>query len=229
MITSGSYSLICEAPDDQPLELVREERSINKPACLYVQGPYMGGGVVNKNKRLYPIEEMRNEVNNFIITKVNRNQATGELNHPQHANLDLKEAAHLITKMWEDNNVWYGKSKILNDTPNGELLKSLLNNGVAIGMSSRCLGQLSEGNGYSTVHNMKMVTVDAVADPSFDKAFVNGILESKQFVCECDGSIRMENLYNDTERRLSDLPRGGQNAYIKNIMIDFIRSFNTKS
>ena len=228
MVTSESYSLICESPDEtQPLEVVREEKSLNKPGCLYVQGPYMGGGVVNKNNRLYPIEEMRIEVNNFIINKVNKHQATGELNHPEHANLDLKQAAHLITKMWEDNNVWYGKSKILNDTPNGELLKSLLNNGVAIGMSSRCLGQLSEsGEGYSTVHNMKMITVDAVADPSFDKAFVNGILESKRFVCECDGSIRMENLYNSTEDKLRHLPRGGQNQFIKECMIEFIKSFN---
>lgn len=224
----NSFKLICETPSEtQPLEVILEEHSLNKPKVLYVQGPYMGAGVVNKNNRLYPVNEMRAEVNNFIETKVKKRQATGELNHPNHANLDLERAAHLITDLWEDNNVWYGKSRILNDTPCGELLKSLLNNGVAIGMSSRCLGQLSESSeGYATVHNMKMITVDAVADPSFDKAFVNGILESKQFVCESDGSFRMENCYNEMEKTLSDLPRGNQNEAIVNCMKEFLQSFN---
>lgn len=224
-----AYKLICETPDDlTPIEVLWEEDALNKPKALYVQGPFMGGGVVNKNRRLYPIDEMRTEVTNFIDNKVKKKMATGELNHPDHANLDLKQAAHLITHMWEDNNVWYGKSKVLNDTPNGELLKSLLNNGVAIGMSSRCLGQLSESEqGHSIVHNMKMITVDAVADPSFDKAFVNGILESKQFVCESDGSIRTEACYSKLEEDLNNLPRGDQNNTIKNLMIDFLKSFNS--
>jgi hypothetical protein len=227
-MTSTAYKLICETPADQmPVEVLWEEDSLNKPKNLFVQGPYMGGGIVNKNKRLYPVDEMRMEVTNFINDKVKKNIATGELNHPDHANLDLKQAAHLITQMWEDNNVWYGKSKVLNDTPNGELLKSLLKNGVAIGMSSRCLGQLSEsGQGYSTVHNMKMVTVDAVADPSFDKAFVNGILESKQFVCESDGSFRIESCYNNLESALDDMPRGQRDNYIVNAVKEFLKSFN---
>lgn len=228
MVASTAYKLICEAPDEtQPLEVIWSEETIRKPKQLYVTGPYMGGGIVNKNSRLYPIEEMRSEVNNFIETKVKNRQAIGELNHPTHANLDLKAAAHLITEMWEDNNIWYGKSKVLNDTPNGELLKSLLNNGVAIGMSSRCLGQLTEsGQGYSLVENMKMVTVDAVADPSFDKAFVNGILESKEFVCTSDGSFTMESIYNKAEDKLNNLPKANQNAFIKQAMIDFLRGFN---
>lgn len=227
-MVSSSYKLICEAPQEQqPLEVFCEEYSLNKPKVLYVKGPYMGGGVVNKNNRLYPVDEMRTEVNNFIETKVKKHQATGELNHPNHANLDLKAAAHLITDMWEDNNIWYGKSRILNGTPNGELLKSLINNGVTIGMSSRCLGQLSENSeGYSTVHNMKIITVDAVADPSFDKAFVNGILESKEFVCEADGSFRVESLYNNTEKALNNLPRANQNNAIVDIMKSFLQSFN---
>lgn len=228
-MVSTAYKLICETPDErEPVEILWEEESLNKPKNLYVQGPYMGGGIINKNKRLYPVDEMRSEVTNFINNKVKKSIATGELNHPDHANLDLKQAAHLITDMWEDNNIWYGKSKVLNDTPNGELLKSLLKNGVAIGMSSRCLGQLSEsGEGYSTVHNMKMVTVDAVADPSFDKAFVNGILESKQFVCESDGSFRIESCYNNFENSLNDLPRGQQENYIVNAVKDFLKSFNS--
>lgn len=227
-MVTGAFKLICESPDERvPLEVIHEEHSLNKPKILYVQGPYMGAGVVNKNNRLYPVDEMRREVNNFIETKVKKRQATGELNHPAHANLDLERACHLITDMWEDNNIWYGKSRILNDTPHGELLKSLINNGVAIGMSSRCLGQLSESsNGYSTVHNMKMITVDAVADPSFDKAFVNGVLESKQFVCESNGSYRMESCYNDMEKSLNNLPRANQNDAIVDIMKDFLRSFN---
>lgn len=228
MVDSSNYRLICESPlNDGPMEVIWEERALNKPKQLYVTGPYMGAGVVNKNKRMYLAEEMRSEINNFINDKVKRGISTGQLNHPEHANIDLKEAAHLITDMWEDNNVWYGKSKILVGTPNGDLLKSLIDNGVAIGMSSRCLGQLSEStNGYSTVHNMKMITVDAVADPSFDKAFVNGVCESKQFVCESNGSIKMIDCYKQLDKKLSRLPQGNTNSYLKDAMIEFIHNFN---
>lgn len=100
----------------------------------------------------------------------------------------------MVVELKEDNNVWYGKSKVLVGTPKGDLLKSLLNNGVQVGMSSRCLGQLTEtSEGYSRVSNLRMVAIDAVSDPSFSSAYVDGILESAQFVCESDGSIRMEN------------------------------------
>lgn len=227
MVSTNNFKLICEAPmSESPMEVLWEEQTLNKPKQLFVTGPYMGAGIVNKNNRMYLVEEMRNEVNRFIDDKVKRHTATGQLNHPAHAQIDLKEAAHLITDMWEDNNVWYGKSKILNDTPNGELLKSLINNGVTIGMSSRCLGQLEKGSKFDTVHNMKMVTVDAVADPSFEAAFVNGICESKQFVCECDGSFKMIDCYTALDSTLNRLPRANQNAYLKDAMIEFINNFN---
>lgn len=227
-MVSNNFKLICEAPlNEGPMEVLWEEHSLNKPKQLFVTGPYMGAGMVNKNNRMYLAEEMRREIGSFIEDKVSKGRATGELNHPDHAQIDLKQACHLITDLWEDNNVWYGKSKVLDGTPNGEILKSLINNGVSIGMSSRCLGQLAEtNNGYSTVHNMKMITVDAVADPSFDKAFVNGILESKQFVCECDGSFRVEEIYNNVEKTLENLPRANQNAAIVQAMKEFMASFN---
>lgn len=226
-MTPGSYKLICEAPDERtPLEVLMTESSLNHPREIFVKGPYMGGGIVNKNNRLYPIEEMRPAVQEFIENKVKKHTATGELNHPTHGQIDLKQAAHMIVEMYEDNGVWYGKSKILNGTPNGEMMKALLNNGVAIGMSSRCLGQIEEGSTYNIVHNMKVVTIDAVAEPSFDKAFVNGILESKEFVCEADGSFKVVNLYKEFEDKLSDLPRSGTNQYILDGVIDFLKSFN---
>lgn len=221
------HKLICETLDNTPpVEILWEEESLNAPKSLYVQGPYMGAGIVNKNGRFYPIEEMRREMDVFIATKVKKMTATGELNHPQSATLSLKDAAHLITSLYEDNGVWYGKSKVLNGTPNGELLKSLLSNGVAIGMSSRCLGQLVESNeGYSIVQNMKMVTVDAVADPSFGDAWVNGILESRDFVCDIVPTTQIEETYYNFDKALAKLPRGNKNEYIKGAVIEFIKSF----
>lgn len=94
-------------------------------------------------------------------------------------------------------------------------------------MSSRCLGQLTEtSEGYSRVSNLRMVAIDAVSDPSFSSAYVDGILESAQFVCESDGSIRMEKLYDDTSKKFANLPVGDRNDYIKRSVIDFLKSFN---
>ena len=147
-------------------------------------------------------------------------RAMGELNHPTTADVDLGRACHLVTEFTQEGNVFYGKSKVLS-TPTGLIVRSLINDGVKVGMSTRGLGQLvSESSGLNRVKDFRLVAVDCVADPSFSKAFVNGILESKQYVLTKDGSF--EEMYDSFETSISTLPRNNKDAYLRKMVIDFI-------
>ena len=145
----------------------------------------------------------------------------GELNHPTTADVDLERACHMVTELSQDGNVFYGKSKVLT-TPCGQIVRSLVNDGVKVGMSSRALGTLEEGNEHSTVKNMKLVAIDCVADPSYPKAFVNGILESKQWVLSDDN--RYEEVYDNFEKSLKILPKKEVDSFLRDRILSFIKS-----
>lgn len=215
-------NLLVEKPalDDQ-FEYIVEESNRNTPSTLFIKGPYMMAEGVNKNKRLYPIDELRQEVKRYTEEMILPGRAMGELNHPTTADVDLERACHIVTEMYEDNNVFYGKSKVLS-TPCGLIVKSLINDGVKVGMSSRALGTLEEGTVHNTVRNLKLVAVDCVADPSFPKAFVNGILESKQWVVAVDG--KYEEVYENFERSISKLPKRDIEVFLREQILKFIQS-----
>tara|TARA_R110000765_G_scaffold181662_1_gene287593 strand:- start:1219 stop:1767 length:549 start_codon:yes stop_codon:yes gene_type:complete len=174
---------------------------------------------VNRNNRSYPLHELEREVANYNENMVKPGRAMGELNHPSSADVDLERACHMVTEMTQDGNVFYGKSKVLT-TPCGHIIRSLVNDGVKVGMSSRALGTLEEAGGHSTVRNMKLVAIDAVADPSYPKAFVNGILESKQWVLAEDG--KYEETYEAFEGSLKKLPRKEIDQYLLERIKTFI-------
>jgi len=215
-------NLLVEKPalEDQ-FEYVVEESNRNSPSTLYIKGPYMMAEGVNKNKRLYPIEELRREVQRYNEEMVIPGRAMGELNHPTTADVDLERACHIVTELYEDNNVFFGKSKVLS-TPCGLIVKSLINDGVKVGMSSRALGTLEEGSNHNVVRNLKLVAVDCVADPSFPKAFVNGILESKQWVVAENG--KYEEVYESFEKSLRNLPKKGVDFFLREQILKFIQS-----
>ena len=178
---------------------------------------------VNRNKRIYPLHEMEKEVSRYQKEMVSSGRAMGELNHPTTADVDLERACHLVTEMSQDGNVFYGKSKVLS-TPTGLIVRSLINDGVRVGMSSRALGQLIPENnkeGVNRVKDFKLVAIDCVADPSFPKAFVNGILESKQYVVNKYGQF--EEMYDNFEKSLTSLPGRNVDDYLKQNIIKFIR------
>jgi len=126
----------------------------------------------------------------------------------------------MVTELTQDGNVFYGKSKILT-TPCGQIVRSLINDGVKVGMSSRALGTLEEGKGHNTVKNMKLVAIDCVADPSYPKAFVNGILESKQWVLAEDG--KYEEHYDNFTSSISKLPKKEVSSFLTSRIINFIK------
>lgn len=215
-------NLLVEKPalEDQ-FEYVVEESNRNSPSTLFIKGPYMMAEGVNKNKRLYPIDELRREVQRYNEEMIEPGRAMGELNHPTTADVDLERACHIVTELYEENNVFFGKSRVLS-TPCGLIVKSLINDGVKVGMSSRALGTLEEGSNHNVVRNLKLVAVDCVADPSFPKAFVNGILESKQWVVAENG--KYEEIYDTFERNIAKLPKKEIDAFLREHILKFIRS-----
>ena len=211
------------APDDQ-YEYVVEEKNGNQPSTMYIKGPYMQCEEVNKNKRMYDSQEMDREVHRYITEMVKTNRSMGELNHPTAAEVNLERACHLVTELDRTGNVYYGKSKVLT-TPMGQIVRSLINDGVRVGMSSRALGRLEEmHNGVNKVKDFRLVAVDCVADPSFPKAFVNGILESKQFVVTRDGQY--EEIYENLSDRLRSLPRRDVEGYLKEQILEFFNKIS---
>ena len=176
---------------------------------------------VNRNNRLYPINELKREVKRYNEEMVIPGRAMGELNHPTSADVDLERACHMVTEITQDGNVFYGKSKVLT-TPCGQIVRSLINDGVKVGMSSRALGTLEESSDHNVVKNMKLVAIDCVADPSYPKAFVNGILESKQWVLAEDG--KFEEHYDNFAASLVNMPKKEVESFLTNRILSFIKN-----
>lgn len=218
-------NLIVETPaPKEEFEYIVEEGNSKDKQNFFIKGPYMMAEGVNRNKRVYPLEEMQREVKRYNDSMVKMGRAMGELNHPTTADVDLERACHLVTEMSQDGNVFYGKSKVLS-TPTGLIVRSLINDGVRVGMSSRALGQLipeSGQDGVNRVKDFKLVAIDCVADPSFPKAFVNGILESKQYVVNKYGQF--EERYDSFEKSLQTLPKKNIDNFLKENILKFIKS-----
>lgn len=220
-----SLSLIVEKPaPEEQFEYILEEKDRNSPSTLYIKGPYMMAESVNRNNRVYPINEMVREVERYKTEMITTARAMGELNHPTTADVDLERACHIVTEMTQNGNVFMGKSKVLT-TPCGLIVRSLINDGVRVGMSSRALGQLIESNGKNVVKDLRLIAVDCVADPSFPKAFVNGILESKQWVLSQDG--KFEEHYDRFEHDIASLPTKDSDSYLRKLMLEFINTIKS--
>jgi len=201
-------------------EYILEEKDRNSPSTLYIKGPFIGAEIINRNKRKYPIEEVTREVDRYRAEMINTQRAMGELNHPASADVNLERACHIITELKQDGNVFYGKSKVLS-TPCGLVVRSLINDGVRIGVSTRSLGQLVESAGCSIVREMRLVAVDCVSDPSYGKAFCQGILESKHWVLNVDGTFQES--YESFESGLNSLPKHDVNNYLKGLILEFLQ------
>ena len=219
---SLKLNLVVEKPDiNDEFEYIEEEVDRNSPSNLYIKGPYMMAEGVNRNNRMYPLDELVREAKRYNEEMVVPGRAMGELNHPTTADVDLERACHMVTELTQDGNVFYGKSKVLS-TPCGQIVRSLVNDGVKVGMSSRALGTLEEGSEHNVVKNMKLVAIDCVADPSYPKAFVNGILESKQWVMLDDN--KYEEVYENFEKSLQRLPKKEIDSFLRDRILSFIKS-----
>lgn len=164
--------------------LVEEDRKTGQKNH-FIQGIFMQAEKVNRNGRVYPMHILSKEADRYNREYVQKNRAFGELGHPENPQINLDRVSHLITSLHPDGNNFIGKAKIL-DTPNGRIVKSLLDGGASLGVSTRGVGSLKSYNGYQQVQDdYKLATAaDVVADPSAPEAFVQGIMEGKQWIFE---------------------------------------------
>ena len=159
--------------------------TINGKKSLYIHGPFMMAEVKNKNGRVYPKEILMKEIQRYNENYVNKKRAFGELGHPDGPGINLERVSHMITELEEDGNNVIGKAKIM-DTPYGKIVQNLIENGAQLGVSSRGMGSLEEKGGTKYVKDdfYLATAADIVADPSAPEAFVQGIMEGKEWVWE---------------------------------------------
>lgn len=161
---------------------VLTERNENGGKNYFIEGIFMQSEQKNRNGRIYPKAIMEKAVDKYVREQVMTKRAVGELNHPDGPTVNLDKVSHLIEALdWTNNDV-IGKARIL-DTPNGRIVKGLLDGGVQLGVSTRGMGSLEQRNGVMYVKDDFMLnTVDIVQDPSAPTAFVNGIMEGVDWV-----------------------------------------------
>ena len=171
--------------NDYGVQPVIVEENENGKKDYFIEGIFMQSEIKNRNGRIYPKEVIQNEVKRYNKEFVQKDRAFGELGHPEGPTINLDKVSHLITKLEEDGNNFVGRAKILS-TPNGQIVKNLIDDGAKLGVSSRGLGSLeSKGNAQYVKDDFQLATAgDIVADPSAPEAFVEGIMEGVEWIYE---------------------------------------------
>jgi hypothetical protein len=151
---------------------------------MYIEGRFLVGDEVNRNNRMYKMDTLRQEVTRYTKEYIDSNRALGELGHPDTPSLNLERVSHKIVSLVEDGNTFRGKALVL-DTPYGQIVKNFIDSGVNLGVSSRAMGSVvMTKEGYNLVQDdLRLATAaDIVADPSAPGAFVQGIMENKEWL-----------------------------------------------
>ena len=172
--------LICEQLEE--VEFITE--ATKKGKNYFIEGVFMQANVKNRNGRLYPKEVLQKEARRYDQNYIKQSRAFGELGHPEGPTVNLERVSHLITDLKEDGNNFVGRAKIM-DTPYGKIVKNLIDEGARLGVSSRGMGALRPmGRNCSQVQDdfYLATAADIVADPSAPQAFVNGVMEGKEWI-----------------------------------------------
>ena len=172
---------------------------------LYIEGIFLQGNITNRNGRMYPIDTLRKEVGRYNESNVQSGRALGELGHPDSPTVNLDRVSHKIVSLKEHGSNFIGRAKNL-DTPMGQIASSLIKEGVKLGVSSRGIGSLKPTKeGFNVVGDdfMLATAADIVADPSAPDAFVEGIMEGKEWVWE--GNTFREQLASQTKKKIDTL------------------------
>ena len=181
----------------------------------FIEGVFLQGGIKNRNGRFYPVETLTREVAKYDENFISKGRALGELGHPDGPSINLDRVSHKIVNLKQEGNNFVGKAKLL-DTPMGNIAKSLLDEGVKLGVSSRGMGSIRKEEDMAIVEDdfMLATAADIVADPSAPDAFVDGIMEGKEWVwdngllkeaniAELKQEIDQSTLINIQERKIS--------------------------
>ena len=187
----------------QKVNFITEGRGASKK--MFIEGTFLQGGVKNRNNREYPVHILEREVNRYNETFVQKGRALGELGHPDGPTVNLDRVSHMITSLVREGNNFKGRAQLLS-TPMGKIAQSLIGEGVTLGVSSRGVGSLLQTNeGHKVVGEdfMLATAADLVADPSAPDAFVQGIMEGKEWCW--DGGILKEQAAKKTYKRINTL------------------------
>jgi len=207
----------------EKVEVITEEKNGKK--ILYIQGPFLQTEQQNRNGRVYRRNVMEREVKRYSDQYISKGRALGELGHPDGPTINLDRVSHKIISLEQKGNDFIGKAQILS-TPMGKIAESLLKDGVTLGVSSRGIGSLRPTKeGYSEVGEdfMLATAADIVADPSAPDAFVQGIMEGKEWVWE--GGILRERLAENTQKKINTLvDQGILEEYKLSLFNDFLNS-----
>ena len=158
-----------------------------------IKGIFLQADIKNRNGRVYPMEVLEKEVNRYNKKFINENRAYGELGHPEGPTVNLERVSHMVTELYPDGKNFIGEAKIM-ETPMGKIVKSLMNEGGKLGVSSRGMGSLDQKNGANYVRDdfYLATAADIVADPSAPNAFVEGIMEGKEWVWDNGALLEAE-------------------------------------
>lgn len=198
------------------------ERKEDGRKSFYIEGIFMQADKENRNGRLYPKSVMESAVQTYQKL-IDEKRSLGELGHPPNPQINLNQVSHLITELKFNGGDIYGKAKVL-DTPMGKIAQNFIEEGVQLGVSSRGLGSLKEKNGINEVQDdFHLATVDIVADPSAPDAFVQGIMESAEWILQ-NGvwkAVEIESaqkfIKNTPKAQLSEAKLKVFEAFLKNI------------
>ena len=211
------------------MKLIKEEvldirylvEEVNGVKQMFIEGIFMQAEKQNRNGRVYPKDVLGKEVERYSRDYVNKNRAFGELGHPDSPQINLDRVSHMITKLYPDGYNFIGKAKIL-DTPNGKIVKSLLDGGASLGVSTRGVGSLKPSNGFQLVQDdFHLATAaDIVADPSAPDAFVRGIMEGAEWVL-VNGKWTQQQ-YDTARKMISEAHRNDVEAVALKVFQNFI-------
>ena len=187
----------------EAVEVITESRGGKK--TLYIKGPFLQTETVNRNQRVYRLPVMQKEVARYTEAYIKKGRALGELGHPEGPTVNLDRVSHKIVSLEQKGNNFIGKAQILS-TPMGKIAESLLKEGVTLGVSSRGIGSIAQNKeGFMEVGEdfMLATAADIVADPSAPDAFVQGIMEGKEWVW--DGGVLREKFAEQTKKAINTL------------------------
>lgn len=213
------YKLIVTTVPSNELKLICEQKNQDAPKVFRISCPYIVCEAVNGNKRSYDVNVMIKAIKEYKEEFIDRKTALGELNHNPSTQVDLANSCHIVESLVQDGNSFIGTSRVLTGTVKGDLFLGLLLNEVRVGMSSRGVGK---SNAQGKVDDYKLVAVDAVANPSAPGAYIDGILESKNFMLNEHRQI-VEIAYQNLENRISKLP--GREDEKKQLLVEAIKQF----
>ena len=211
--------LICEV-NEQDVQYVTEANE-NGQKDYKIKGVFMQGEIKNRNGRVYPMQVLDEQVKKYTENYVNQNRAYGELGHPSGPTINLERVSHMITDLTKEGNNYIGEAKIM-DTPYGKIVKNLMDEGAKLGVSSRGMGSLKQnGNSQVVQKDYHLATAaDIVADPSAPDAFVEGIMEGKEWIW--DNGVLREAQVNEYKEEITKTSKADLEGAKLKIFADFL-------